>query len=370
MLDVSLRPGIPFPNVDSTITSPLRSSIRSSSSPPESTSYTNIRGQGVGESASASLSPASLFLDNRHRLPGQEHEGQSRFPPSGWTSVTNNDDLVDHLLALYFCWEYPTFASLSKEHFVHDFDSGTQTFCSPLLVNSLLALGARSSDAPEARKNPIDPRSAGEHFFEEAKRLLGIEEVPTLPTIQALGLMSLRQASCGKDASSVFYARQSLRMALDIDLHCEHPASGVNMRTGFSQAEREVRIATFWGCFNLEQAWALCIGRPSQVIPGEIHIAKPAEIDEIEHEDWKPCTDTDTVSRDYHQPNNVRAVYRAFSELSEIINGGEYHHDSREHELDSHHLLAVYHKLLEWYDALPDQLRLGINFTPTVLFTQ
>jgi hypothetical protein len=252
-LDASFRPGIPFPNVENSITSPLRSSIHSTSSPPESTTNTNTYGQSVGDPGPASSSPASLFLSNRHLLPGQGQEGRSRFASADWTSVTNNDALVDHLLAMYFCWEYPTFASLSKEHFMHDFDAGTQRFCSPLLVNALLALGARSSDAPEARKTPTDPRSAGEHFFEEAKRLLGIDEVPTLPTIQALGLMSLRQASCGKDASSVFYARQSLRMALDIDLQCEHPASRVHSCTGFSQVEREVRIATFWGCFNLEQ---------------------------------------------------------------------------------------------------------------------
>jgi hypothetical protein len=105
-------------------------------------------------------------------------------------------------------------------------------------------------------------------------------------------------------------------------------------------------------------------------MPGEIHIEKPAEIDEIEHEDWTPCTDTNTVSREYHQPNNVRAVYRAFSELSEIINQGEHHHYSDTQQSESHNLLSLYRKLLEWYDALPDQLRLGINFTPTVLFTQ
>ena len=249
----SSRAGVQFPNVDSAITSSLRSSARSSSSPPDSTSYADLHAEIRDGLRSPRSNSASLFLRNRNRQQDQGDEGLTRVSPAGWTAVTDNDDLVNHLLALYFCWEYPTFASLSKEHFVYDFNSGTQRFCSPLLVNALLALGARTSDAPEARKNPNDPRSAGEHFFEEAKRLLGLEEVPTLPTIQALGLMSLRQASCGKDASSVFYARQSLRMALDIDLHCQHPASRVNHRAEFSQAEREVRVATFWGCFNLEQ---------------------------------------------------------------------------------------------------------------------
>lgn len=350
--------------------SPSKSAVRSSSSSPQSSTHANLPTQGVQGTEFPQSGLAHLFLDNRHRLPEQEHQSTSRFPPARWTSVTSNNNLVDHLLALYFCWEYPTFASLSKEHFIYDFNSGTQRFCSPLLVNAVLALGARSSDAPEARKDPADPRTAGQAFFEEAKRLLGNEEVPTLPTIQALGLMSLRQASWGKDASSVFYARQSLRMALDIDLHRRRPASRVNNPTAFSQAEREVRTATFWGCFNLEQAWSLCIGRPSQVNPGEIEVEKPEEVAEIENEDWTPYTDAGAVSRDYHQPNNVRTVYRAFSELSEIINRGFHQLYPRSHQSESHHLLSAYHKLLEWYDALPDQLRLGINFTPTVLFTQ
>lgn len=249
----STAPGVPFPNAHSAITSSLRSSARSNSSPPESTTSGDLHAHSLEGPDPPQLSPASLFLDYRHGRPDHGDEDLDRFPPAGWTSVTSDDKLVDHLLEMYFCWEYPTFASLSKEHFMYDYNSGTQRFCSALLVNAVLALGARSSDAPEARKNPTDPRSAGEHFFEEAKRLLGSEEVPTLATIQALGLMSLRQASCGKDASSVFYARQSLRMALDIDLHCQRPASRVINGTEFSQAEREVRIATFWGCFNLEQ---------------------------------------------------------------------------------------------------------------------
>lgn len=33
-----------------------------------------------------------------------------------WTTVTSDTELIEHFLALYFCWEYPIFASLSKEH--------------------------------------------------------------------------------------------------------------------------------------------------------------------------------------------------------------------------------------------------------------
>ena len=107
-----------------------------------------------------------------------------RVPSASWTTKTTKDDLVDHLLGLYFCWEYPTFASLSKEHFMADFRRGLPMFCSSLLVNAVLALGARFSDIPvDGRKELHDARTAGQPFFDEAKRLLGNEEMPSLTTI-------------------------------------------------------------------------------------------------------------------------------------------------------------------------------------------
>lgn len=38
--------------------------------------------------------------------------------------------------------------------------------------------------------------------------------------------------------------------------------------------------------------------------------------------------------------------------------------------LTSKSLLACYTKFLSWYEAIPETLRLGQNFTPAVLFAQ
>ena len=62
-----------------------------------------------------------------------------------WTKVTADQGFVNHLLALYFCWEYPIFASFSKLHFLHDFRSGRRRFCSSLLLNVILSLACRFS---------------------------------------------------------------------------------------------------------------------------------------------------------------------------------------------------------------------------------
>ena len=168
-------------------------------------------------------------------------------PASAWTNVTADSGLVEHLLALYFCWEYPTFASLSKEHFLCDFREGSSKFCSPMLVNSLLALGCRFSSAPNARADPNDPDSSGDHFFRESLRLLNAEQKNqhSLTTIQALGVMSIREASCGRDSESWFYAGQSIRLAVEMGLH--------RTRSDGDEDEVAVKSATFWGAFALDQ---------------------------------------------------------------------------------------------------------------------
>ncbi|KAJ9650353.1 hypothetical protein H2198_010336 [Neophaeococcomyces mojaviensis] len=196
---------------------------------------------------------APLSRATQERLLGEEDLGGPRYPAAAWTNVTTNNLLVQHLLALYFCWEYPTFASLSKEHFLVDYDSGRHRYCSPLLVNVILAIGAKFSDFPEARENPDDPSTAGNHFFHEAQRLLGFEDVPSVTTIQALNLMSLRQASCGNDMSSWHHARHAMRIAIDLDLPNDDPNQEYLRNSSNSRMERQVRIATFWGCFSLEQ---------------------------------------------------------------------------------------------------------------------
>lgn len=195
----------------------------------ESSSDDNTRYRGVGQI----LAPL-------------EDGPPMKSPAAAWTSVTDDVALVQHLLALYFCWEYPTFASLSKEHFLTDFVEGRPRYCSPILVNALLALGCRFSNQPTTRANPDDPYTSGDHFFKESLRLFYREgSHHSLTTIQALGIMSIREASCGRDSESWYYAGQSVRLAVEMGLH--------RVSTSGDEDEIAVQAATFWGAFALDQ---------------------------------------------------------------------------------------------------------------------
>jgi hypothetical protein len=166
-----------------------------------------------------------------------------------WTTVTSDEALVEHLLALYFCWEYPIFATVSKEHFMEDFRKGYSRYCSSLLVNALLALSCRFSDRPSTRLNLNNSTTAGDAFFAEAIRLFNAESNHhILTTIQALGVMSIREASRGRINESNFLSAQSMRLAIEMGLHVE--TRGYDDE---SDTERSVRAATFWGALSLNE---------------------------------------------------------------------------------------------------------------------
>ncbi|KAI3317364.1 hypothetical protein HD806DRAFT_541288 [Xylariaceae sp. AK1471] len=287
---------------------------------------------------------------------------EMKVPPSTWTNITGDSALVQHLLALYFCWEYPTFASLSKEHFMRDYQHGRHRYCSPILINALLALGCRFSTQPNTRANPNEPRTSGDHFFKEALRLLYREtNHHTLTTIQALGIMSIREASCGRDSESWYYAGQSVRLATEMGLH--------RISDEGDEDELAVQAATFWGAFALDHAWSLATGSLPQCSCFPHLPPKPAIIDGIEASLWLPYTDDGApLQRSCEQPSNVRSVYKCFCELSELVHQSLYVLHSPGRPLTSRDLLSIYTQYLNWYDSIPEVLRLGHNFTPAVLF--
>jgi hypothetical protein len=66
----------------------------------------------------------------------------------------------------------------------------------------------------------------------------------------------------------------------------------------------------------------------------------------------------------------VRSVYKCFCELSELVHQSLYILHSPGRPLTSRDLLTIYTQYLNWYDKIPEVLRLGHNFTPAVLFAQ
>lgn len=64
-----------------------------------------------------------------------------RVPAKPWTNVTDDDDLVSHLISIWCTWSYPWFHWINRDLFIRDMQAGDleTEFCSPFLVNAILA---------------------------------------------------------------------------------------------------------------------------------------------------------------------------------------------------------------------------------------
>jgi hypothetical protein len=180
---------------------------------------------------------------------GSDETGAYTFKDgSRWTEVPLTDTVIEHLLLLYFCWEYPIFSSLSKRHFARDFNTGRTDCCSSLLVNGILAVGCRFSEQVEARTDPDDGDTAGLHGYREAERLLSLSRgEQSITVVQGLCLMSTWNSSRGDYKRARYYSGQAIRMAVEMGLHQDHATSDPPSDI------QEARNTTFWGAFMLDQ---------------------------------------------------------------------------------------------------------------------
>ncbi|KAI9852128.1 MAG: hypothetical protein M1838_001752 [Thelocarpon superellum] len=252
---------------------------------------------------------------------------QREAPLTSWTTVTSDLVLFKHLMNMYFNWHYPYFTTLSKSLFYRDFLLGRPAddtrrkseYCSPLLVNAMLALGCHFSSWPGARADPEDSATTGDHFFREAKRLLVEDdehEKPRLATVQALALMSVREAGCGREGKGWVYSGMSFRMAGDLGLNVD--SGGLTgHRSDLNDEEIDARRVTFWGCFLFDKCWSNYLGRQPQLPVSNITVPKFDVFPVEDAATWSPYTDAGMIQA-YSQPARTRAVALRISSLCEI----------------------------------------------------
>lgn len=271
-----------------------------------------------------------------------------------WTNVTNDLPFVKRLLDLYFQWSHPSYVILSREAFFRDFWEGRSKYCSPLLVNAILAYACHFSNEPEARTDPNDSRTAGDHFFAEARRLLYEDETPCLTTTQALCVMAIREPSAGRDSSGFMFIGRCMRMIVELGMHLDITNSP---ELELTPSEIEIRKITFWGCFIVDTVWTICIGRISQLPRAAITVEKPV----LEETTWPVNESADQLQAEIHGPMakiTNRVFLEEFSKLAELINDNSFMFYAPKERFTSRRLLAMHGKYKAWYENLPASLRL------------
>lgn len=168
--------------------------------------------------------------------------------PEDWTLVTGDKSFIKCLLKLYFLWVHPFYGFFPEKMFLNDLLNNRTGHCSSLLVNAILAVSCHYSDRPEARSDPHDHNTAGDHFFVEAVRILNQHNAADLTTVQALALMGLREASVGRPNSGFRYSGRCMRMLVELGLHLSIGPDEFKL----DPRDLEARKITFWACYNYD----------------------------------------------------------------------------------------------------------------------
>lgn len=304
-------------------------------------------------------------------------------PITSWTEVTKDTELVVHLINMYFTWHYPYFTTLSKSLFYRDFLRGKRahagqhyTHCSSLLVNAMLALGCHFTNVPGAFTNPDDSRTKGDHFSAEAKRLI-IEndeyEKPRLTTVQALALMSVREAGCAREAKGWVYSGMSFRMAQDMGLNLD---TGGISKGSLNEQEVDARRMTFWGCFLFDKCWSNYLGRLPQLPRTSSNVPKYDVFPDEDAELWSPYTDGG-FDQSAKQPSRTRAIGLQMSKLCEISSDlllFFYHPNhlgrSSGKSIELKKLSELHRRLEDWKKELPMEFEPKEGQLPNVILMQ
>ncbi|KAK2060990.1 fungal-specific transcription factor domain-containing protein [Colletotrichum caudatum] len=303
-------------------------------------------------------------------------------PITSWTRVTDDKELVAHLMNMYFNWHYTYFTTLSKTLFYRDFFGGKHSLqhkptihCSSLLVNAMLALGCHFTSVPGAYAAPDDSRTKGDHFFAEAKRLI-VEndeyERPRLTTVQALALMSVREAGCGREAKGWVYSGMAFRMAQDIGLNFDDGGMSPD-KENLGEHAVDARRITFWGCFLFDKAWSNYLGRLPQIPKNSYNVPKYDVFPDEDAELWAPYTDSG-FDQTLQQPSRTRAIGLQLSKLCEISSDlllFFYHPNhigrSSGKSVELKKLSELHRRLEDWRKELPNELEPRDGQLPNVI---
>ncbi|KAM0215659.1 hypothetical protein ACHAPQ_011776 [Fusarium lateritium] len=163
-----------------------------------------------------------------------------------WTSVTDDGELLNKLLQIYFLTEYTWYPAFQKDYFLEDMAAGRKQYCSSLLVNAILASACHGNSKMMNRAKSWNPQTLGYQFLAEARRLWEFEAGNVqLTTIQAAIVISIVHDANGSDKIGNSYLAQAVLAAHSIQLFSP-PTKAID------DAEYNARAITAWALFGLQ----------------------------------------------------------------------------------------------------------------------
>ncbi|KAI6750893.1 hypothetical protein HG530_014343 [Fusarium avenaceum] len=272
--------------------------------------------------------------------------------PSKWTSVNASDDIMRSLIRAYFLQEYDWFSFFHKDYFLDDMVNGSNTFCSPLLVNAVLAVGCQCKNYFSEPAEFWNPNSLGSKFLEEAKRLwvLEIADQQSLTTVQAALVLNTVVNMFDMDSLSSAYILQATHMAQALGLF-ESTTYIMNKKL------RNSYDLTAWSLFHWQCTLSFqLMTTPVLRTPPQSHVPDPEQDIDWFGEIWLKYPSGSALV-----PLQCGLTFKAKMDFSVILNEAmlDIDRDSNKDLLTQNgatRIIAITRLLDHWHHNLPESL--------------
>ncbi|KAM0350165.1 hypothetical protein ACHAPU_003330 [Fusarium lateritium] len=272
--------------------------------------------------------------------------------PSKWTNVNASDTIMRSLIRAYFLQEYDWFTFFQKDYFLDEMVNGSHTFCSPLLVNAILAVGCQCKNYFSEPAEFWNPSSLGFKFLEEARRLwiLEITHHRSLTTLQAALILNTVVNMFDMDPLSSAYMVQATKMAHELGLF----ESTTYIK---NRAVRHSYDLTAWSLFHWQSTLSFqFMTEPLLHTPPRTPVPDPDRDAEWLGEIWLKYPSGSTLV-----PMRYGAIFKAKVDFSIILNEAMlgFHRYSNEEYLTRNGvagIIDITNKLEHWCHHLPEIL--------------
>ncbi|KAF4809168.1 hypothetical protein CGCSCA5_v011610 [Colletotrichum siamense] len=334
----------------------------------------------------ASQPEDNILADTAQNLAGSSIESSLRslsaesadtgttLPVSRWTTVLKDDRILTQLLELFWTWDGTLSRLVARDIFSAELSNADaqqkHQFCSPLLVNAILAVSSLHSMRKHSSLH-TDAKNISQKFADHAFDLLDAEQ----------GGAAVLWVYCSNEGTRVSRTRAASLASLMLRTWSVL-GLGTDGSNLFHQPETQTtNDSKLWQAVSYV-AWGFycffakisIVGSPHMLVP------KPLIMKTFETQDRMSAGSLGSASSagDSHpanQPWNVYQlqVFTAECSLCEIIDqfvSGFISNDTQHPILDSGRCTALYNKLLCWKLSLPDHLMTSNSVLPSILLLQ
>ncbi|KAF5596564.1 nitrate assimilation regulatory nirA [Fusarium pseudocircinatum] len=272
--------------------------------------------------------------------------------PSKWTTVAVSDDTMKELIRAYLLQEYDWFAFFHKDYFLDDMISGSNTFCSSLLVNAILAVGCQCRNYVSEPAEYWNPNSLGYKFLEEARRLWIVEVTHnrSLTTLQAALVLNTIVNMFDMDPLSSAFLVRSIEIAHELGLF--EPTTYI-----MNKKLRDSYDLTAWSLFHW-QCTLSCqsMTQPLLKTPPKTPLPDPDRDPGWFGEIWLKYPSSSTLV-----PLKIGLVFKAKMTFRVVLNEamlevGKDSTDSYLRQDGGRKIIEITERLDTWYKSMPEPL--------------